>query len=179
MYLIDFSIIPNPGAECLHNERCYELPGPRREDGRGHRAAQESLKVNQCQRYYVEDSDISQLVETCRSISWRCSTGTSSAAASHDAGDWCMYFKGGSAYNNRRGQRAPTTPDNGGFSAGDGTGFDFHGRALDPLRRLRQSKFVNNIVPRQRAGAAVGVSGATTSCSPTTPSTAWQAAATR
>ena len=155
MYLIDFAIVPNPGAECLHNERCYDfLVRDLRMDG-GHRAAQETLKVNQCQRYYVEDSDISS--------SWNVPVdfmavqyGHVVGNRIHDAGDWCMYFKGGTAYITAEANELYGA-DNGGFSAGDGTGFEFmvapwiHYDAYD-------IKFVNNIV-HDTAGAAVGVSG--------------------
>jgi len=155
MYLIDFAIVPSPGAECLHNERCYDfLVRNLRMDG-GHRAAQETLKANQCQRYYVEDSDISS--------SWNVPVdfmavqyGHVVGNRIHDAGDWCMYFKGGTAYITAEANEL-FDADNGGFSAGDGTGFEFmvapwiHYDAYD-------IKFVNNIV-HDTAGAAVGVSG--------------------
>ncbi len=155
VYLIDFNIVPDPAGECLHNERCdnFLVRGMRMSGGA--RAAQETLKVNQCRYYYIEDSDISG--------SWNVPVdfvavqyGHVVGSRIHDAGDWCMYFKGGSAYINVEGNELYDA-DNGGFTAGQGTGFEY----MSPPWLHYETydiKFVNNIVHDTR-GAGMGVNG--------------------
>jgi len=155
MYLIDFNVIPDPGAEALHNERCYNFLVRGMTMNGGHRAAQETIKVNQCQHYYVEDCDISSSWNV--PVDFMCvQYGHVTGSRIHDAGDWCMYFKGGSAYITAEGNELYDA-DNGGFSAGDGSGFEYmtppwlHYDAYD-------IKFVNNIV-HDTQGAGIGVNG--------------------
>jgi hypothetical protein len=75
----------------------------------------------------------------------------------HNAGDWCQYAKGGSAYLRVEGNTY-TNCGTGGFTAGQGTGFQFmsspwlHYEAYD-------IRFVNNLVHNVE-GAAVGAQGA-------------------
>jgi hypothetical protein len=155
MYLIDFDIVPDPGAECLHNELCYDFLVRGMTMNGGHRAAQESLKVNQCQRYYVEDCDISSSWNV--PLDFMCvQYGHVVGSRIHDAGDWCMYFKGGSAYITAEGNELYDA-DNGGFSAGDGSGFEYM-RAPWLHYDCYDIKFVNNIV-HDTAGAGIGANG--------------------
>lgn len=155
VYLIDFDVITDPGGECLHNERCghFLVRGMRMNEG--HRAAQETVKVNQRQYYYIEDSDVSS--------AWNVPVdfvavqyGHVVGNKGHDAGDWCMCFKGGSSYITAEGNELYDA-DNGGFAAGDGTGFEF---MVSPWIHYEtyDIKFVNNIV-HDTLGAGIGVIG--------------------
>ena len=116
---------------------------------------QESLKVNQSQYVYVEDCDISGAYWTAVdyvAVQYGHVIGTKV----HHAGDWAMYFKGGSAYLLAEGNELYDAVT-GGFSAGQGTGFEFmvapwlHYEAYD-------IKFVNNVI-HDTEGAGIGVSG--------------------
>jgi hypothetical protein len=117
------------------------------------RVPQETLKVNQAQYVYVEDSEIA-------SAFWfpldfvAVQYGSILNSSFHNAGEDCVVLKGGSAYFRIEGNEVY---DCGavGFSAGQGTGFEFmvspwlHYEAYD-------LKFVNNVVhDTQNAGMAV------------------------
>ena len=117
------------------------------------RAPQETLKVNQAQYVYVEDCEISGAF-------WfpldfvAVQYGSILNSRIHNSGDDCMVLKGGSAYFRIEGNEVY---DCGviGFSAGQGTGFEFmvspwlHYEAYD-------LKFVNNVIHDTRnAGMAV------------------------
>jgi nuclear transport factor 2 (NTF2) superfamily protein len=116
---------------------------------------QESLKINQTQYVYVEDSEISGAF-------WAgvdyvaVQYGHVIGSKIHHAGDWAMYFKGGSAYINVEGNELYDA-GTGGFSAGQGTGFSYmvspwlHYEAYD-------IKVTNNII-HDTEGAGLGVNG--------------------
>lgn len=116
---------------------------------------QECLKVNQCQNVYVEDCDISGAWDN--SVDFvAVQYGHIVGNKIHNCGDWALYLKGGSAYfrvENNEFYNAGT----GGFTAGQGTGFQFmtppflHYEAYD-------IKFFNNIVHHVE-GAGFGVNG--------------------
>ena len=116
---------------------------------------QESLKVNQSQYVYVEDSDISGGWGNALDF-----VGVQYANVIgnklHRAGDWVAYVKGGSAYIRVEGNEI-YDGGNGGFSAGQGTGYEFmvgpwlHYEAYDV-------KVVNNVI-HDTAGAGLGVNG--------------------
>jgi len=117
------------------------------------RRPQETLKVNQAQYVYVEDSEIAGAF-------WfpldfvAVQYGSILNSSIHDAGEDCVVLKGGTAYFRIEGNEVY---DCGtiGLSAGQGTGFEFmvspwlHYEAYD-------LKFVNNVVhDAQNAGMAV------------------------
>ena len=117
------------------------------------RAPQETLKVNQAQYVYVENCEIAGAF-------WfpldfvAVQYGNILNSRIHNSGDDCMVLKGGSAYFRIEGNEVY---DCGviGFSAGQGTGFEFmvspwlHYEAYD-------LKFVNNVIHDTRnAGMAV------------------------
>ena len=87
----------------------------------------------------------------------------------HDAGDWCAYAKGGSA-SIRVARNEIHDCGTGGFTAGQGTGFQFmtspwlHYEAYE----IRVHDNVDPPTPRARGSASTA---ATTSCSRTTRST--------
>jgi uncharacterized repeat protein (TIGR01451 family) len=116
---------------------------------------QESLKVNQSQYVFVEDSDISggwgdavDFVAT--------QYGHVIGSKIHGANDWVMYVKGGSAYLRVEGNEI-YDGGNGGFSAGQGTGFEF---MVAPWLNYEayDVKFVNNVI-HDTDGAGIGVNG--------------------
>ena len=120
----------------------------------GHvRAPQETLKVNQAQFVYVEDSEIAGAF-------WfpldfvAVQYGNILNNIIHDSGDDCAVLKGGTAYFRIEGNEIYDCTVIG-FSAGQGTGFEYmvspwlHYEAYD-------LKFVNNVVhDTQNAGMAV------------------------
>jgi len=118
-------------------------------------AAQETVKVNQSQNVFIEDSDISgawNVVVDFVAVQG----GHVQGNRIHSSGDWCMYFKGGSASIRVEGNILYDC-GNGGFSAGQGTGFQF---MLPPYIQYEayDITFVNNIVHHTN-GAGVGVQG--------------------
>jgi Right handed beta helix region len=109
----------------VHCERCdgFTLRRVTIRGRRGSELVQEALKVNQSSRVLVEDSDISgasdnavDLVAVDHAVLRR--------NRIHDAGDWCAYAKGGSAYVDVTANRIYDC-GTGGFTAGQGTGFQF------------------------------------------------------
>lgn len=106
----------------VHCESCVRFRLQRvRIRGRGR--VQEGLKVNQSAYVVVERSNISgaqdnaiDFVAVQHALIRR--------SRVHDAGDWCMYAKGGSAYVRVVGNRIYRC-GTGGFSAGQGTGGQF------------------------------------------------------
>lgn len=117
--------------------------------------AQETLKINQSQYIYIEDSNISGAWDNAVDFV-AVQYGHVVRSKIHRASDWCMYTKGGSAYI--------TVDSNeffdcgtGGFTAGQGTGLQFmsspwlHYEAYD-------IKVTNNIV-HDTDGAGLGVNG--------------------
>jgi hypothetical protein len=154
LYLIGFNVVPNPAGDALHFERCHHvLLRSVLLNSRG--AAQETLKANQCSYLYVEECDISGSYGTALdfvSVQY----GHIIHNRVHDAGDWCMYLKGGSAYFRIEGNEL-YNGDTGGFTAGQGTGFEFmqspwlHYETYD-------IKFINNLI-HDTGGAGMGVNG--------------------
>ena len=118
-------------------------------------AVQETLKINQSQYVYVEDSDISGGWDNAID-NVAVQHGHYRGNVVHDAGDWCMYLKGGSAYFEVEGNEFHHC-GTGGFTAGQGTGFEYmvspwlHYEAYDVA-------FVNNVV-HDTEGAGIGVNG--------------------
>ena len=125
-------------------------------DINGNNQTQEVLKGNQCQHVYVEDSQIYGPTDNVGLDFVAVQYGHICRNRIHDASDWCMYLKGGSAYFRIDGNELYNA-GNGGFSAGQATGFEYmvnpwlHYEAYD-------IKFVNNIV-HDTDGAGMGVNG--------------------
>lgn len=119
------------------------------------RSAHETLKVNQTQYMYIEDSDISGADDNAVDFV-AVQYGHVVRSKIHDSGDWCMYTKGGSAYLRIEGNEYYDC-GTGGFTAGQGTGFEYmtapwlHYEAYD-------IRFVNNII-HDTQGAGIGVNG--------------------
>jgi hypothetical protein len=159
MYLIGLKLEAQ-GGDVLHFAGCDHILVRQTQvvglgDVNAQQSPQEALKANQTQYLYVEDSDISGGWDNALDFV-AVQNGHIARNRIHRAGDWCMYVKGGSAhllidsneiYDGRT----------GGFTAGQGTGFQWmvspwlHYEAYD-------IKFVNNII-HDTEGAGMGVNG--------------------
>jgi len=74
----------------------------------------------------------------------------------HNAGDWCMYLKGGSAYFYVAGNEYYDC-GTGGFTAGQGTGYQFMSAPFIQYDAY-DIKFLNNFI-HDTQGAGIGVQG--------------------
>jgi len=148
------------GGDVLHLEACeYILIRDTTIRGLGdiqnYASPQETLKANQSQHLYIENCDISGAYDNAVdfvSVQY----GHVVGSKIHRAVDWAMYAKGGSAYLTIAGNEFYDA-GTGGFTAGQGTGFEFmsapwlHYEAYD-------IQFVNNVVHHVE-GAGIGVNG--------------------
>lgn len=116
---------------------------------------QETLKANQCRFMYVERCDISGAWDNAIDFV-AVQGGHVVASRIHRAGDWAMYAKGGSANLVVAGNEF-FDAGTGGFTAGQGTGFEF---MVAPWLTYEATgiTFRNNRV-RDVEGAGVGVNG--------------------
>jgi hypothetical protein len=116
---------------------------------------QEALKVNQSQYVYIENCDISGAWDNAIDFV-AVQYGHVVGSRIHRSGDWAMYAKGGSACLTITGNEF-FDAGTGGFTAGQGTGFEFmvapwlHYEAYDIA-------FTNNVI-RDVEGAGFGVNG--------------------
>jgi len=158
VYMIDFDIVPSRGGDAWHCEQCdHVLVRNSRLSGfdGNTRAAQETVKANQSRYVYFEDNDIGGAYDNAIDFVG-VQSGHFLGNYIHDADDWCQYLKGGSAYFLIEGNRYANC-GTGGFTAGQGTGFEFmtapwlHYEAYD-------IKFVNNVI-HDTAGAGIGING--------------------
>ena len=162
LYLLDINIVTDSGygggGNALHLAGCDHvlLRGCTLDGFDGTtRQTQETLKVNQAQYVYVEECDISGAF-------WypldfvAVQYGHIVASKIHNAGEWCVLLKGGSACLLVEGNEIYDGAT-GGFVAGNGTGFEFltapwiHYEAED-------IKFVNNLI-HHTGTAGMGVNG--------------------
>ena len=155
LYLIGLDITPDPPGDVVHCELCdHFLVRDCALDG-GNRIAQETLKANQSQYFYVESSDIHGAFDNAIDFV-AVQYGQVLNNRIHDAQDWCEYAKGGSAYLRIEGNEYYDC-GTGGFTAGQGSGFQFlsapwiHYEAYD-------IKVVNNVI-HDTEGAGLGVNG--------------------
>ncbi|MFZ5820854.1 MAG: right-handed parallel beta-helix repeat-containing protein, partial [Chloroflexota bacterium] len=153
LYLENLSVVF--GGDVFHCELCDHILLRNLVLDGGARQAQEVVKVNQSQYFYIENSDIHG--------AWNVSVdlvavqhGHMLGNRIHDAGDWCAYFKGGSAYL-RVEANLIYDCDTGGFTAGQGTGFQY---MVAPWIQYEayDIKVVNNII-HDTDGAGLGVNG--------------------
>ena len=156
IYFIDLNTRnASSGGDGFHISFCqYVLI--RKCDISGNNRTQEVLKANQCQYVYVEDSHIYGPTDNVCLDFVAVQHGHICRNRIHDATDWCMYLKGGSAYFRIEGNELYHAA-NGGFTAGQAAGFEYmvnpwlHYEAYD-------IKFVNNVV-HDTDGAGMGVNG--------------------
>ena len=148
------------GGNTLHFEACDHLliKGCRvtgfgsRED---YTTPQETVKVNQCSYVTIQGCDISGAWNPAVDFV-AVQHGAILRNKIHRAGDWGVYVKGGSAYLTIEGNEIYDC-QNGGFTAGQGTGFEF---MVSPWLHYEATdiKFVNNVV-HDTEGAGMGVNG--------------------
>ncbi len=155
IYFLDLNVVPDPAGDAFHCELCDHILLRGVTLSGGNREAHETLKVNQSQYFYIEDSDISGADDNAIDFV-AVQYGHIYRSRIHNAQDWCVYNKGGSAYITLESNEIYDCGV-GGFTAGQGTGFEFmtspwlHYEAYD-------IKFVNNIV-HDTEGAGFGVNG--------------------
>lgn len=155
IYFDNLSIVHN--GDAFHCELCNHLLLRRTvlNGGTGPDQAQEGLKVNQSQYVYVENSDISYAWDNAIDFV-AVQYGHIIKNKIHDSGDWCEYAKGGSAYLRVEGNEFYNC-GTGGFTAGQGTGFQFMTAPWIQYEAY-DIKFVNNII-HDTDGAGIGVNG--------------------
>src|SRR5258706_794028 len=156
LYFDNLSIVPNPPGDAFHCELCDHLLLRHMVLSSGAaNQGQETVKVNQSQYVYIENSDISHAwdnaidfvaVQYAHIINNHI----------HDADDWCAYTKGGSAYIRVEANEIDHC-GTGGFTAGQGTGFQF---MVAPWLQYEayDVKVVNNLI-HDTDGAGLGVNG--------------------
>lgn len=156
LYLIDLNFYsPDSTADVVHIDHCSHILIRRTVLDSGGRNSQECLKVNQTQYIYLEENDISGAWDNAVDFV-AVQYGNIINNRIHNSGDWCMYTKGGSAYLRIEGNELYDC-GTGGYTAGQGTGFQFmsspwlHYEAYD-------IKAVNNII-HDTQGAGLGVNG--------------------
>ena len=157
LYLVNLAIVPVPAGDAFHCEQCdHLLIRGSTINGGDNREGQEALKINQSQYVYLEDSTITG--------AWDNAIDYVAVQYGHvlgnrigNAGDWCQYAKGGSAYLRIEGNTYSNC-GTGGFTAGQGTGFQF---MSSPWLHYEAYgiRFVNNVV-HDVEGAAIGANGA-------------------
>lgn len=158
-YLIGIQIEAN-GGDALHFELCSSMLVRNAVikgigDVDNYEGPQEAFKVNQSQYIYVEDSDISGGWDNAIDFV-AVQYGHIVGNRIHRAHEWCMYLKGGSAGFRIEGNELYDAVT-GGFTAGQGTGFEYmvspwlHYEAYD-------FKFFNNII-HDVEGPGMGVNG--------------------
>lgn len=148
------------GGDVLHFERCSQiLLRDTTVLGTGdiptYAVPQEALKVNQSQYFFIENCDISGAWDNAVDFV-AVQYGHVVGSRIHRAGDWAMYAKGGSAYLTIAGNEF-FDAGTGGFTAGQGTGFEF---MVSPwlTYEAESIRFTHNLV-HDVEGAGFGVNG--------------------
>jgi len=124
LYLLNITI--QTGGDAFHCERCDHLlirgsrfTGAEPESYN----TQETVKINQSQYVYVENTEIAGAWDNAVDLV-AVQYGHFLNNRIHNAGDWCMYLKGGSAYF-LVAQNEFYDCGAGGFTAGQGTGLQY------------------------------------------------------
>lgn len=155
-YLYIFGINFQSENDVFHCERCdHILLRDVTITGAPSGSTQEAVKFNQSQNIFIENSTISGGWDNA--VDWvAVQYGHVLNSEIFGSGDWCMYAKGGSAYLRVEGNEFHSC-GTGGFTAGQGTGFQF---MVAPWLQYEayDVKVVNNIF-HDLEGAAFGVNG--------------------
>jgi hypothetical protein len=162
-YLLDLTIAPRPAGDTLHFEKCRFIllrglkldGGVFTREGQSTPVAHDNLKVNQSQNIFVEECDISGADDNALDFV-AVQNGHIARSKIHNANDWCAYVKGGSANFAIEGNEI-WGGGTGGFTAGQGTGFQW---MVAPFLKYE----AENIVVRDNfihdcSGAGLGVNG--------------------
>ena len=159
LYILGLDI-SSGGGDVLHLDSCsYVLLRDTTIRGLGEIASyavpQETLKVNQSKYIYVERCDISGAWDNAVDFVG-VQYGHVVGSRIHRAGDWAMYAKGGSASLTVAGNEFYDA-GTGGFTAGQGTGFEF---MVAPWLQYEayDITFIDNVV-HDTQGAGFGVNG--------------------
>lgn len=153
LYLLGIAI--QTSNDVFHCERCrYLLIRNVHMDG-GNRAAWETFKANQSQHIYIENSDIHGAQDNAVDFV-AVQYGHLRGNRIHNAGDWCAYVKGGSAYITLEGNEIFNC-GTGGMTAGQGTGLEFM-EAPWLHYEAYGVRVINNVI-HHTEGAGLGVNG--------------------
>lgn len=153
LYLLDLTI--QHSSDVFHCERCDHLLLRNSALIGTRTAAHENLKINQSQYIYLEGNDIDSAEQNAVDFV-AVQYGHILHNRIHNADDWCMYLKGGSAHFRIEGNEIYDC-GTGGVTAGEGSGFEYmvapwlHYEAYD-------LKIVNNVI-HDTDGAGLGVNG--------------------
>ncbi|MEX0671537.1 MAG: right-handed parallel beta-helix repeat-containing protein [Pirellulales bacterium] len=148
------------GGDVLHFEGCnYVLVRDTTVRGLGviadYAVPQETLKANQCTHVYIENCDISGAWDNAVDFV-AVQYGHVVGSRIHRAGDWAMYVKGGSASIVVAGNEF-FDAGTGGFTAGQGTGFEWMVAPWLTYEAI-DITFTRNVI-HDTEGAGVGVNG--------------------
>ncbi|KAI9031970.1 pectin lyase fold/virulence factor [Hyaloraphidium curvatum] len=152
LYLVDLTV--STRSEALHFEKCHYVL-LRGVDADAHGQGQETLKANQCTHLYVENCTFAGSGQAALDYV-AVQHGHVLGSEFRSAGDWCLYVKGGSAHLRIEGNEMHGC-FTGGFTAGQGTGFEF----MEPPYIYYEAvdvKFTNNHV-HDVFGACFGCNG--------------------
>lgn len=141
-------------GDAFHCERCDHVL-IRDSEMSGGGGAQETIKANQTKYLFIERSDIHGAYDNAIdfvAVQYGHVTGN----RIHDAGDWCMYAKGGSAYLTMSGNEVYDC-GTGGITAGQGSGFEF--LAAPWLQYEAYGIRILDNVIHDTEGAGLGVNG--------------------
>lgn len=153
LYLLDLTI--SPQGDTFHCEKCDHILIRGGEYDGGNKSAHETIKINQSQYIYIENTSIHGADDNAIDFV-SVQFGHIINSKIYNAQDWCAYAKGGSAYIRVEGNEIYNC-GTGGFTAGQGSGFEFmtspwiHYEAYD-------IKIVNNII-HDTEGAGIGING--------------------
>ncbi|MBI5223565.1 right-handed parallel beta-helix repeat-containing protein, partial [Candidatus Micrarchaeota archaeon] len=154
IYLINFTIVHDQ-TDLIHYAYGNHLLLKGMNLQGSYSSSHENLKVNQAQYVYVEDSEIVGAeqnpidfvaVQYFQIVNNRI----------HRGQDWCVYTKGGSAYGLVEANEIYDC-GTGGYSAGEGTGFEY---MVSPWLHYEAYgiRAINNVI-HDTAGAGLGVNG--------------------
>ena len=145
-------------GDAVHCEKCDHfllrgntVRGAPRESGE----IGDLVKINQSQYVFLESNDISGASDNAVDFV-AVQHGAMLSNRIHDAGDWCAYAKGGSAYLRVSGNEFYDC-GTGGFTAGQGTGFQF--MSVPWLQYEAYGITITNNVVHDAEGAGFGVNG--------------------
>jgi hypothetical protein len=153
--LIDMAIVPDPPGDAVHCERCDHFTIRGATVSGGNREAHETVKINQSTNVFIEESDIAGAGDNAIDFV-AVQSGYVVGNRIHGANDWCVYVKGGSADILIEGNEIYDC-GTGGFTAGQGTGFQF---MVPPYitYEAENIRFVRNEI-HDTDGAGMGVNG--------------------
>jgi hypothetical protein len=147
-------------GDVFHCELCQHVT-LRQVDFDGGGAAHETIKVNQSQHFHIVNSRITGTYENAIdfvAVQWGSIVGNDISNGTGDvsATDWCTYVKGGSAHIEVRSNTFHHC-GTGGFSAGQGTGFEY--MVAPWLTYEAEDVGVYDNLIHDTTGAGLGVNG--------------------